>query len=103
MVGIEGVHSRDSASGTVTSLTNDRIEAGGSVVLAEDEVLVVGPGVLLEAEAVGDDGLVGYESEATLDGCLARGSLVVGDLRTVGDASTNDLIGSVALCETSQC
>lgn len=66
VIGIEDIDARCRASSTIPSLADDRVEAGRRVILAEDEVGIVGPSLLLEGEAVGDNALVGDESETTL-------------------------------------
>jgi hypothetical protein len=59
VVRVEDVDAGHVMRRAIASLANDRVEAGRGVVLAEDEVGVVGPRLLLEGEAVGNDALVG--------------------------------------------
>jgi hypothetical protein len=58
MIRVANVDSGYGASGPIGSLTNDGIKAGRRVILAEDEVHVVGPVFLLESETVGDRTLI---------------------------------------------
>lgn len=66
MISIEDVNARHCASGAAAGLTDDRVEAGRRVTLAEDEVHVVRPELLLEGEAIPDGALIRNEGETTL-------------------------------------